>query len=63
MIPFVVESYGGISAETLILLHTMAAHCKEYTRCIVKPALPAQRNAAQYLQYTQLGAKQARTSD
>jgi len=31
MIPFVVESYGGIGAEALTLLHTMAAHCKEYS--------------------------------
>ena len=31
MIPFIVESYGGIGAEAMQLLHTLAAHCKEYT--------------------------------
>ena len=31
MIPFVVESYGGLGSEALTLLHTMAAHCKEYS--------------------------------
>jgi len=31
MVPFAVETYGGIGAEATTLLYTMAAHCKEYS--------------------------------
>ena len=31
MVPFAVETYGGIGAEATTLLHTMAAHSKEYS--------------------------------
>jgi len=31
MVPFAVETHGGIGAEATTLLHTMAAHSKEYS--------------------------------